>query len=149
MQHKVHEGRNIKRFREMLSLKQEALAIDLGEGWTQKRVSVLETKETVEPEIVEQIAKILKIPARFITDFDEENSSIQINNIENNDESSSVIAGPRNSQENNSHCTFNAIDKIMELQERFIASEREMFERLLASEKEKVAFMQGVLDKMK
>jgi transcriptional regulator with XRE-family HTH domain len=143
MTQKVHEGRNIKRFREMLSLKQEALAIDLGEGWSQKRVSVLETKETVEPEIVEQIAKILKIPTRFITDFDEENSSIQINNIENHEGANSVVA------ENNTHCTFNAIDKILELQERFIANEREMFERLLASEKEKVAFMQAILDKIK
>lgn len=32
----IHEGRNIKRFREMLGLKQDALAYELGEDWTQK-----------------------------------------------------------------------------------------------------------------
>lgn len=28
---KIHEGRNVKRFREMLSIKQEALAWELGD----------------------------------------------------------------------------------------------------------------------
>jgi DNA-binding XRE family transcriptional regulator len=28
---KMHEGRNVKRFREMLGIKQEALAFELGE----------------------------------------------------------------------------------------------------------------------
>jgi DNA-binding XRE family transcriptional regulator len=31
MEQKVHQGRNVKRFREMLGIKQEALAFDLGE----------------------------------------------------------------------------------------------------------------------
>jgi len=31
---KIHQGRNIKRFREMLGIKQEAFAIELGEDWT-------------------------------------------------------------------------------------------------------------------
>lgn len=41
---KVHEGRNIKRFREMLGVKQEALATSLGDDWSQKKISLLETK---------------------------------------------------------------------------------------------------------
>ncbi|HEX5551646.1 MAG TPA: hypothetical protein VFX43_00265 [Chitinophagaceae bacterium] len=35
--HKIHEGHNVKRFREMLGIKQEALAFDLGDDWTQKK----------------------------------------------------------------------------------------------------------------
>jgi len=31
MQQKIHQGRNIKRFREMLGIKQEMLAHELGE----------------------------------------------------------------------------------------------------------------------
>lgn len=31
----THQGRNVKRFREMLGLKQEALAVRLGEEWNQ------------------------------------------------------------------------------------------------------------------
>lgn len=33
---RIHEGRNVKRFREMMGLKQEALAEKLGDDWTQK-----------------------------------------------------------------------------------------------------------------
>ncbi len=54
---RVHEGWNVKRFREMLGIKQEALAASLGEDWTQKKVSLLEQKETIEPAILDQVAK--------------------------------------------------------------------------------------------
>lgn len=60
---KVHQGRNVKRFREMLGIKQEALAAELGEGWTQKKVSLLEAKEEIGPELMEQVAKVLKVPS--------------------------------------------------------------------------------------
>ena len=40
--HKVHEGRNVKRFRKMLGMKQDALAADLGDDWNQQRISLLE-----------------------------------------------------------------------------------------------------------
>ena len=30
---KIHEGRNLKRFREMLGIKQDVLAFELGEEW--------------------------------------------------------------------------------------------------------------------
>ena len=46
---KIHEGRNVKRFREMLGIKQDALAADLGDDWNQQRVSLLEQKETIDP----------------------------------------------------------------------------------------------------
>lgn len=48
-----HHGRNIKRFREMLGMKQESLATVLGEDWTQKKISALEGKETIESELIE------------------------------------------------------------------------------------------------
>jgi len=32
---KVYEGRNVKRFREMMGIKQEGLAAFLGEDWSQ------------------------------------------------------------------------------------------------------------------
>jgi hypothetical protein len=34
---KIHQGRNVKRFREMLGIKQEALAYELGDDWNQKK----------------------------------------------------------------------------------------------------------------
>ena len=49
---KIHQGRNIKRLREMLGIKQESLAHELGADWSQKKISLLEQKETVEEAIL-------------------------------------------------------------------------------------------------
>ncbi len=68
----IHQGRNVKRFREMLGMKQEALAYELGEDWNQKKVSALEQKETIDDPLLEQIAALLKVPAEAIKNFDEE-----------------------------------------------------------------------------
>lgn len=48
MEHQIHQGRNVKRFREMQGIKQEALAFDLGDEWNQKKISLLEQKEVIE-----------------------------------------------------------------------------------------------------
>ncbi len=45
---KIHEGHNVKRFREMPGVKQEALAFELGDDWSQKKISLLEAKENIE-----------------------------------------------------------------------------------------------------
>jgi hypothetical protein len=44
-------------------------------------VSLLETKETIDPETLEQIAKTLKVPVEAIKNFNEEAA---IYNIQNN-----------------------------------------------------------------
>jgi hypothetical protein len=54
MEQKIHQGRNVKRFREMLGIKQEALAYDLGEDWNQKKISILEQKEVIEDNLLKQ-----------------------------------------------------------------------------------------------
>ncbi len=68
----VHLGRNIKRLREMLGLKQEALALEMGDEWTQKKISMLEQKETIDDSLLEEVAKALKMPAEAIKNFDDE-----------------------------------------------------------------------------
>ena len=45
MEKTIHQGRNVKRFREMLGIKQEAMAFDLGDDWSQRKISMLEQKE--------------------------------------------------------------------------------------------------------
>nr|WP_314490418.1 helix-turn-helix transcriptional regulator [uncultured Chryseobacterium sp.] len=74
MEQKIHQGRNLKRFREMLGVKQEALAFDLGDDWNQKKVSLLEHKEIIDVTLLQQISEILKIPVEAIQNFDEENA---------------------------------------------------------------------------
>ena len=128
MEKTIHQGRNVKRFREMLGIKQEGLALELGEDWNQRKISLLEQKEVIEQDLLEQVAKVLKVPVEAIKNFDEEAA---INVIGNNyhDNSTSNV---------NYHCTFNPIDKIVEL-----------YDALVKSEKEKIELMQKILDKIK
>ena len=72
---KIHQGRNIKRFREMLGIKQEVLAYELGEEWSQKKISLLEQKEEVEAGLLSQIAEVLKLPVEAFQNFDEEQAA--------------------------------------------------------------------------
>jgi hypothetical protein len=95
-------------------------------------VSRLEAKEEIEPKILEQVAKALKVPVEVLTTLDDEGAINIISNTVNNSDNAtgnSLL---------NYQPTFNPIDKIMEL-----------FERLLASEKEKVDLMKEILEKMK
>jgi len=119
---KIHQGRNVKRFREMLGIKQEGLAIALGDDWNQKRVSLLEQKETIEDDLLEQVAKVLKVPVEAIKNFDEEKA---IFNIQNNYDNAT----------HNVNFQFNPIEKIVEL-----------YEALVKSEREKVVILQKILD---
>ena len=72
MEKTIHQGKNVKRFREMLGIKQEGLALELGDDWNQRKISILEQKEVIEPELLEQVAKVLKVPVEAIKNFDEE-----------------------------------------------------------------------------
>ena len=130
---RVHEGRNVKRFREMLGIKQDALAAGLGDDWNQQKVSLLEQKESIEPSLLVQLSAILKVPVEAIQNFDEEAAVSYINTF--NDSSSNQGSIGTN---NDCQLTFNPLDKVMEL-----------FERLLASEREKVELMKEILEKMK
>ncbi len=62
MEKTIHQGRNVKRFREMLSMKQEALALELGDDWNQRKISLLEQKEVIEESLLKQISDVLKVP---------------------------------------------------------------------------------------
>lgn len=124
----IHQGRNIKRFREMLQIKQEALAWELGEDWSQKRVSLLEQKEVIEQDILDQVAKILKVSTEAIKNFDEESV---VNNINTFYDQSAF----------NFQCTFNPIDKWVEA----LDENKKLYERLLQSEREKVELLQNMM----
>ncbi|HEU5052957.1 MAG TPA: helix-turn-helix transcriptional regulator [Hanamia sp.] len=113
----IHEGRNVKRIREMLGIKQDALAIDL--GLSQQAISALEQKEALDKDMLEKIAAVLKVPVEAIKNFDEEKA---IYNIQNNADTSS----------NNSiiNYQFNPVEKIIELYERMLKEKDEMMARL-------------------
>lgn len=124
MDKKIHEGRNVKRFREMLGIKQEALAYELGEDWNQKKISLLEQKDTIDAPLLQQISAALKIPVEAFQNFDEEQAINIISNTVNN--SDSATGNSLFSYQP----TFNPIDKMVELYERMIQQQKEMIEKL-------------------
>ncbi|MCT4326395.1 transcriptional regulator [Elizabethkingia miricola] len=132
---KIHQGRNIKRFREMLGIKQDALAYELGEDWNQKKISLLEQKESVEKDILEQVAKILKVPTEAIENFDEDSV---INIISNTFNEGSIA----NATAENIQCTFNPIDKIVVLYDEKIA----LYERMLKEKDEMMARLEKLIE---
>ena len=133
MPEKIHHGRNVKRFREMMGIKQEALAHELGDDWSQKKVSLLEQKETIEDDLLKQVAAVLKVPEEAIKNFNEE-AVVNIFTNTFTDFKDNATASGLNYQ-----CTFNPIEKIVQLYDEKVA----LLERLLASEKEKNELLKG------
>ncbi|MFD2939957.1 helix-turn-helix domain-containing protein [Flavobacterium notoginsengisoli] len=123
MEQKIHQGRNVKRFREMLNIKQEALAYDLGEDWSQKKISLLEQKDVIEDNLLKQISTVLKIPVEAFRNFNEEQA---INIISNTFHDTQGLV--------NYNPTFNnnPIDKLIQLHEEKIA----LYERMLREKEE-------------
>jgi transcriptional regulator with XRE-family HTH domain len=129
MTERIHHGQNIKRFREMLNLKQEALAHELGEDWTQKKISLLEAKETVEPEILDEVAKVLNIPVDAIKNFSED-AAVNIISTTFND-NSAVNYKP----------IFNPIDKLVEA----LDENKKLYTALLKEKDEKISLLERLL----
>jgi transcriptional regulator with XRE-family HTH domain len=127
---KAHHGQNVKRFRQMLGLKQEAFGEKLGEGWTIRRVSYLENQETIEPEIIEAVAKALGIPSEVISNFDEEKAMYNIQ--QNYDNATQNI---------NYQHVVNPIDRYDQLVEKL----EKLYDALLQSEREKNALLEKLL----
>jgi len=126
MSKQIHEGRNVKRFREMMGFKQDALAYELGDDWNQQKISLLEQKETIEPNILEQVSRILKVPVQAFQSFDEDQAiNVISNTINNNDNATMTNPAILNYQP-----SFNPIDKMVELYERMLQQQREMIDKL-------------------
>ena len=131
----IHQGQNIKRFREMLNMKQEVLARELGEDWSQKKISLLEAKETIEPDLLEQVAKVLRVPVEAIKNFDETGAVNYFNTFNDNSLSNS------NGAFSASHCTFNPIDKLVEA----LDENKKLYTALLREKDEKIALLEKFL----
>ena len=131
---KIHQRRNIKRFREMLGIKQEALAFDLGEDWNQKKVSLLEQKETIEDPLLKRISEVLKIPVEAFQNFDEEQAiNIISNTFDNCQQPASIFY----------NSTINPVDQLIKVHEEKIA----LYERMLKEKDEMMARLEQLIQK--
>lgn len=127
----VHQGRNVKRIREILGIKQEVLASGL--GITQQAISQLEGKEALDKEVIEKVAAVLKVPVNAIQEFNDDSA---INFISSTfHDNASII---------NTNCTLNInpVEKWMEAMEE----NKKLYEALLKSEREKVALLERMLE---
>ena len=118
-----HIGRNISRIRELRGMKQEALAIAI--GISQQSVSNIEASETVDDEKLVEVAKALGVSVEAIKSFSEEAMINYFNTFNDTDFSNSQGAFGHNH-----NCTFNPLDKIVELYERLVQAEKDKVEYL-------------------
>ena len=132
MEKTIHEGRNVKRIREILGIKQDALAFDL--GLSQQAVSALEQKEALDRDMLEKIAGILKVPAEAIKSFSEEAAvNIIASTVNNHDQSASVFYNPN----------INPLEKYIEQVEEI----KQLYKALLKEKDEKIALLERIMEK--
>ncbi|NUY82768.1 helix-turn-helix transcriptional regulator [Flavobacterium sp. MAH-1] len=126
---KSHIGRKISRIRELRGMKQEALAQAL--GVSQQTVSNMENSEDIDDVRLKDVAQALGVSLEAIKSFSEENVINYFNTFNDTDFSNSHGAFAHNHQ-----CNFNPLDKVVEL-----------YERLVQAEKDKVAYLEKLLNK--
>jgi len=127
----THHGHAVRRIRNSMGIKQEALAADM--GITQSLVSFYEQKKEMESEMIEKFAKALNISPELIKELEEDPLTIIIENntFENNQKVSNI---GNYIVEDSSVNHFDPVDKIVEL-----------FEKLLEKEQKKIALLEKLL----
>jgi len=126
-----HIGRNISRIRELRGMKQEALAMAI--GVSQQTISNIEGSETVDEEKLQLIAKELGVTAEAIKSFSEEAAINFFNTFNDSSHGTNFL---------NNQCT-NPVDKVIALYDE----KEKLFERLLQAEKDKVTYLEKLLNK--
>lgn len=124
-----HIGRNISRIRELRGMKQEALAIAI--GVSQQTISNIESSETIDDDKLQLIAKELEVSVDAIKNFSEEGVINYFNFYDNSSSQGNNIGAF-----GTTNCTFNPLDKVVEL-----------YERLVQAEKDKIAYLEQLLNK--
>ena len=137
--HKIHEGRNVKRFREMLGIKQDALAADLGDDWNQQKVSLLEQKESIDAALLKQISAALKIPVEAFQNFDEEKA---VNIIAN---TVTTVNDNATGQLFQINPVINPVEKWLEAMEE----NKQLYERMIKEKNDMILTLQAMLENMK
>lgn len=111
----IHIGKNISKVRSLRGIKQETLASDL--NTTQSEISHIEQLASIDEELLEKIARALNVTSEVLKNFDENTAFYTINNnVENNTFNESSIAIQQE---------FNPMEKIIELYERLLQSEKD------------------------
>ncbi|AFL83241.1 transcriptional regulator with sigma factor-related N-terminal domain [Belliella baltica DSM 15883] len=116
----MKDGEKVAKLRQLKGIKQESLAFDL--SISQSELSRLENLDVIEKEILSQIADALGVSQEFLEKFDLDSA---LYNISNKIENSTI-----SENSNGISQIFNPLDKVVELYERLLQSEREKIEIL-------------------
>lgn len=128
-----HIGRKIMQMRELLGVKQEAIAEKL--GVSQQAVSKIEQKEEVDEDTMNRVAKALGVSTESIKNLDEEATVYNI-------VTQKTMPGTLGKQDDQK---LNLLEKWMEAMEEI----KNLYQQLLKSEREKVALLQQLLGEKK
>ena len=113
----VHHGCNVKRLREIMGIKQYALAEDC--GWSPQQMSKLENSEIIEEEPLEKIAEKLGVTAEFIKNFDPDKAICNIQtHITYNDHA------VNSSQHTRPHIEHHPVDQMVKLLEKYLQDDQ-------------------------
>ncbi|PXV62063.1 helix-turn-helix protein [Dysgonomonas alginatilytica] len=136
---KKHQGRNARRLRQAMGIKQETIASAL--NITQQAVSLYEQKQEIDDETLVKIAQVLNVSVELIKELEEDPATIYIENNTFEDGSQVGTVGLIGENTN----IYNPIEKIIELSNEKTA----LYERLVEVEKEKIALLEELLKNKK
>jgi transcriptional regulator with XRE-family HTH domain len=117
-----HMGRQVKRFREAIGMKQETLAKEL--GTSQQNISYYEKQEDIDDELFTQLAKGMGVNPEVLQDYNAEAPIFNIQEARENAQTGYIY-------------NFNPIEKIMEQSSKI----EELYRALLKSEQDKNEFL--------
>lgn len=127
IQHEKHLGYNVQRLREILGMKQSALADNL--GMSQQNISKLESSAEIAEETLIRLAEGLGINVELIKNFNEERA---IYNISCNFSDHAML---------NNYPTFHPIEELKKLHEEKII----LYERIIKEKDEMMARLETLI----
>ena len=135
---KIHQGRNVRFFRNAKNMKQEDFAERI--GVRQPVVTKIERQRIIDEQMLLKCAEVLDIPVETIKEFEPEQMfdsfTYHIDKVQNTNGAISI------SRDGTTPTNHNyPLEKIMELNQK----NAELYERLLQAEKEKIAFLEKML----
>lgn len=116
-------GRNVQRMRMFLGIKQDTLAAELCISGSE--VSKIEKQDEIDEELLSRIASVLGVSPEIIREFDVDRAIYNINNYKD-----ATISEGATTTVYVALQQINPIEKVVELYERLLQSEREKIDLL-------------------
>src|SRR5690606_33852588 len=123
---KIHEGKNVKRIREIMGLKQETLGHKCESKFDQRRISEFENMWTIPEPNLQELADALGVTVEFIRSFNEEKA---IFNIQNNN--TFTVTDKSFGLSNQPNVNFGSTNKIESLLKKLVEDDQTKTQAIL------------------